>query len=180
MQDQIQECHGVYWELYDDEDEILSESDHEEKQCLEGSAGYVSDDDANIDDADADDDGDDDAMVDINDEECLQIMEDRSNDIEVNSMIQEAEDSDDVSKQTWKGFKIIGDNIDKNFRRRFQRIDYQTRSFHYFHSFAALDRVDLSGLSDLPKTGEIDITKIIPSTNDIQELKEIFTILISR
>jgi L1 cell adhesion molecule like protein len=41
----------------------------------------------------------------------------------------------------WNGFKIVGDNIDKNFRRTYQRIDRQTRSCHYYHSYAVLDRV---------------------------------------
>ena len=80
----------------------------------------------------------------------------------------------------WKGFKIVGDNIDKNFRRTFQRIDYQTRSFHFFHSFAVLDRVDLSGVSDLPKPGIIELTKVLPTQTEIQELKKTLTILVAR
>lgn len=47
----------------------------------------------------------------------------------------------------WSGFKIVGDNIDVNFRRTFQRIDYSTMSHHFFHSFAVKDRVDLGSLS---------------------------------
>ena len=31
-------------------------------------------------------------------------------------------------------YKVVGDNIDKNFRRSHQRKECQTRSFHYFHS----------------------------------------------
>ena len=31
----------------------------------------------------------------------------------------------------WDGFKIVGDNIDKNIRPSFQRCNYQTKSFHY-------------------------------------------------
>lgn len=54
---------------------------------------------------------------------------------------------------SWYGFKIVGDNIDKNFRRTFQRVDYQTVSQHYFHSFAMKDRIDLSHFSDLPGDG---------------------------
>ena len=34
-----------------------------------------------------------------------------------------------LSRKSWKGFKIVGDNIDKNFRHSFQRMDFQTRYF---------------------------------------------------
>ena len=48
-------------------------------------------------------------------------------------------------KSSWKGFKIVGDNIDKNVHRSFQRVDFQTRSFYYVHSYAVFDSIDLSG-----------------------------------
>ena len=41
-----------------------------------------------------------------------------------------------TNKREWKGFKIVGDNLDKNFHRTFQPIDHQTRSFHFFHTYA--------------------------------------------
>jgi len=41
----------------------------------------------------------------------------------------------------WSGFKIVGDNIDKNLRRSYQRCDRQTVSLHYFHSCAVGDRI---------------------------------------
>ena len=81
---------------------------------------------------------------------------------------------------SWKGFKIVGDNIDKNFRWTFQRIDYQTRSFHFFHSYAVLDRVDLKGVSDLPQPGVIEVKKVLPSEAEVQELKHVFSILVAR
>jgi L1 cell adhesion molecule like protein len=81
---------------------------------------------------------------------------------------------------SWKGFKLVGDNIDKNFRRTFQRVDYQTQSCHYFHLYALLDRVDLSHHSDLPGSGEISVRELIPSKEDELELKRIFVILVSR
>ena len=80
-------------------------------------------------------------------------------------------------KSSWKGFKIVGDNIDKNFRRSFQRVDFQTRSFHYFHSYAVLDRIDLSGYTDTPSSGEVDFT---PSDDEISSLLQVFGILVSR
>ena len=57
-----------------------------------------------------------------------------------------------------KGFKTVGDNIDKNLCRSFQRIDYQTRSFHYFHSYAVLETA-----SDLPKPGVVDLMQVLPT-----------------
>ena len=57
----------------------------------------------------------------------------------------------------WCGFKIVGDNFDKNFSQTYQRIDYQTVSRHYFHMYAVKDRVDLSELSDIPRDNVIDV-----------------------
>ena len=53
-----------------------------------------------------------------------------------------------VSPQLWNGFRIIGDNIDKNVKPRFYRMESQVRSLHYYHSYALLDRIDLSAASD--------------------------------
>lgn len=49
----------------------------------------------------------------------------------------------------WTGFKIVGDNIDKNIRPSFQRVNHQTVSLHYFHSCAVSDRINLLSLSDI-------------------------------
>ena len=48
----------------------------------------------------------------------------------------------------WHGFKLVGDNIDKNVRASYQCIFHTTQSLHYFHSYAVLDSIDFSGLSD--------------------------------
>ena len=45
-------------------------------------------------------------------------------------------------KLVWNGFKIVGDNVDKNVRPTFQR---SNQSLHHFHSYAVKDRVNLSG-----------------------------------
>lgn len=85
-----------------------------------------------------------------------------------------------IGDSVWTGFKIVGDNLDKNFRRTYQRIDYQTISHHYFHMYAVQDRVDLSAYSDLPKEGVIDVTKLLPSDTDHSQMRKDFTVLISR
>jgi len=45
-----------------------------------------------------------------------------------------------VGDQTqWSGFKIVMDNIDKNFRPSYQRVDHQTKSLQCVHMFASKD-----------------------------------------
>jgi len=44
-----------------------------------------------------------------------------------------------LHKSVWNGFKIVGDNIDKNVRPSFQRAQHQTKSLHYFNSYAVRD-----------------------------------------
>jgi len=82
---------------------------------------------------------------------------------------------------SWTGFKIVGDNIDKNLRRSYQRCDRQTISLHYFHSCAIRDRIDFSGLSDVPSSHAIiDPTTILPTTADLDAIEEEFQVLVSR
>ena len=61
-----------------------------------------------------------------------------------------------VSPQVWNGFRIIGDNIDKNVKPRFYRIDSQVRSLHYYHSYGLCDRIDFSATSD-SKPAELSV-----------------------
>ena len=46
------------------------------------------------------------------------------------------------------GFRICGDNIDKKVRTRYMQSDMKNSSLHYFHSYAVLNRIDSSSLSD--------------------------------
>lgn len=86
------------------------------------------------------------------------------------------------SEQTWCGFKIVGDNIDKNIRPSYQRIDRQTQSLHYFHSFAVHDRIDLSTYSDQAPTipPSIDPSTITPTASDLASFRRECEILVSR
>ena len=90
--------------------------------------------------------------------------------------------SDGPASNGWNGFKIIGDNIDMNFRRTFQRLDYSTVSQHFFHAFAVKDRVDLRDLSGISPNGAnvIDVQQLLPSDGDIKLMKDNFITLISR
>ena len=83
--------------------------------------------------------------------------------------------------ESWRGYKIVGDNIDKNVRASYQRLDCTTRSFHHFHAYAVLDRVDFSGLSDvIPPQAAVDPLICLPSKDDIALLKRDISTLISR
>ena len=67
----------------------------------------------------------------------------------------------------WCGFKIVGDNVDKNVRASFQRWDRGTVSLHHFHSFALRDCIDFSYLLDKDPnlcdiTNDIDAQDFFP------------------
>ena len=87
----------------------------------------------------------------------------------------------EVIQSQWTGFKIVGDNIDKNVRPSNQRVDHQTRSYHYFHSFAVLDRIDLSISSNrAPNTFNLTIDDFLINSHDIMQLERDFEVLLSR
>ena len=79
------------------------------------------------------------------------------------------------------GYVIVGDNIDKNIRPSYQRQDHTTQSLHYFHSYAVLNRVDISRLSD-SRSSDIVISpeKILPDSSECQKLLNDFEILVAR
>jgi len=79
------------------------------------------------------------------------------------------------------GFVLVGDNIDKNIRPSYQRQDRSTQSLHYFHSYAALNRINISGLSDSrPSPTTISPDKILPDNSERQRLLGDFETLIAR
>ena len=81
----------------------------------------------------------------------------------------------------WTGFKIIGDNIDQNVHPSFQRLGSQTKSLHYFHSYALIDRIDFSNLSDASPVGKINIEETCLTSNaEIEQIKSHLVILVSR
>ena len=100
-----------------------------------------------------------------------------------------ADDIDDESADNVSlviGYKLVGDNIDKNVKPRYTCQDKNTLSLHYYHSYAVQDRVSLSGLSDeIPDISSIPLLSIpvhtiLPSTVDGQTLIHNFTLLTSR
>lgn len=81
------------------------------------------------------------------------------------------------------GYKIVGDNIDKNILPRYNRQSYQTVSMHCFNSYAVHDRVSIHGLSDVPPNVadinllSIPVTDILPSMADHYSITNNFTII---
>ena len=81
----------------------------------------------------------------------------------------------------WSGFKLVGDNIDKTFRRCFQCHDKNTISLHAFHFYAVKDHVDLSSFSDIkPDPATVDVAKLLVSKADVNQLNKELTMLLSR
>uniref|UniRef100_A0A1X7TRN2 DUF6589 domain-containing protein n=1 Tax=Amphimedon queenslandica TaxID=400682 RepID=A0A1X7TRN2_AMPQE len=94
---------------------------------------------------------------------------------------EENDSEDEIDEDdAWVGFKLVGDNFDKNFRRTYQRMDYQTVSRHYFHCYAVRDRVNLNRASDSLRDGVIDIQQLLPCDNDDLKMRKNFSVLITR
>ena len=77
-------------------------------------------------------------------------------------------------------YKLVGDNLDKNVRRSFQRMDRTTKSLHYFHTYGVRDRVSIAGMSFQPCQQFVSADLILPSSSDLNVLKRDFIILVSR
>ena len=84
------------------------------------------------------------------------------------------------SQSTWTGFKLVGDNLDKNIHPSFSRLDRKTKSLHYFHYYAVLDRLDLSSYSDVSPTAPVDVNKLLVNTTDVVQLDSDAITLMSR
>lgn len=85
------------------------------------------------------------------------------------------------------GYKIVGDNIDKNIRPRHCRSDRNgTVSMHCYHSYAIQDRIITSSMSDdIPNISNVpllslNVLNVLPSKADHQGLLHNFAILVSR
>ena len=82
-----------------------------------------------------------------------------------------------------KTYRLVGDNIDKQVRPRDMRSDHQTRSLHYFHTYAVRDRMDLTDVSDQRPVIDlktINLDNILPISDDRKELLKNFGILFAR
>ena len=59
------------------------------------------------------------------------------------------DDSMSADGRVWNGYKLDGDNIDKNYHQSFNRMDKKTTSIHYH---AVCDYIDLSACPEAPPT----------------------------
>jgi len=78
------------------------------------------------------------------------------------------------------GYVLVIDNLDMNVRRSFQRVDRATQSMHLCHAFAALNRIDTSGLQDRAMSGILSPAVVLPNAQDLQMLFNDFKVFISR
>ena len=79
-----------------------------------------------------------------------------------------------------RGFVIVGDNLDKNFRPSHQREDRQTKSLHVFHSCVIKNRIDVSSLSDKPAAAVLSVDMFLLSRDDVTKILQQFEVLVSR
>ena len=82
----------------------------------------------------------------------------------------------------WFGYKVVGDNVDKKVKPRHMRSDNQSKDLHYFHLYAAKDRIDFSEASEEPPSLNPDaiLSELLPTADDIKDITSNFGVLISR
>lgn len=80
----------------------------------------------------------------------------------------------------WCGFKIVGDNVDKNVRPSLQRLTHQTQSLHHFHSYAVKDRVNFGAASDVSKSQPVDSSSFVMTKQDWEQFQKHCCVIISR
>ena len=88
-------------------------------------------------------------------------------------------------KSKWSGFKMEMDNVDKNEKSRYSRIENKRpTSHHYVNMYGVKDRIDFSALSDeqpSPLSNVIEsLASLLPSSADDHHIRHNFIIHISR
>lgn len=87
-------------------------------------------------------------------------------------LMQDEEDEEEEmmrNSATWYGYIITSDNIEKGTTASHQRQEQKSKSLHYFHSYAAKDRVNLEHLSDeMPSPKKTDPAICLPSCDDVR------------
>ena len=80
-------------------------------------------------------------------------------------------------------YMIVGDNIDKRIAPRNMRVDHQVQSLHYFHAYAALNRIETLHLDDTCPHGDIEqlpLSTFLLSPDDCCVLRDNYVVLVSR
>ena len=87
------------------------------------------------------------------------------------------------SKSACFSYILVGDNIDKTVTVRHMTMDHQSQSLHYFHCYAALDRVDFHNLDNSSPIGNVStlpLSIFLPSIEDCDVLRNNYVILLAR
>ena len=114
------------------------------------------------------------------------ISEENSDVLEPEQMDQDVDVESASNLVPMVGYKLVGDNIDKNVRSRYSRQDKPTLSMHFYHSYAVCDRTSIAGLSEeIPNLTKvpllsIPVNNVLPSNTDQKNLLHNFTLLTSR
>ena len=78
---------------------------------------------------------------------------------------------------------LVGDNVDKNVRPRFMRVDRQVQSIHAWHQYASLNRFDMDSVTASQNLRDIKACSVIdflPSVADTASLRSKYIVLVSR
>ena len=102
----------------------------------------------------------------------------------IDSVFMEVQDSPNVESRPVQRYILTGDNIDKSVSPRYMTVDHQTKSLHYFHAYASLNRIDLTGVSEEMPTSRLlrnlETSAFLPSVSDCQALRDNYVVLFSR
>eukprot|EP00731_Ephydatia_muelleri_P002391 Em0001g2391a len=85
--------------------------------------------------------------------------------------------------EEWYGFRLVGDNVDKNVKPRDMRLNSQTTSLHYFHTYVVKDRICFSHLSTDPieiVQDSINFEMFYPTVGDNTQLVSNLETLVAR
>ena len=117
----------------------------------------------------------------IDDEEPDLLDDNNDFSVDISESDQDVTDSEEITGSQSKSYKDVGDNLDKNIRPSFQRIHHQTKSVHYFHTFAVKDRIDFSDLSEsVPHNVKISLKNLLPGPADLTSLLDELQVIVAR
>ena len=77
---------------------------------------------------------------------------------------------------------LVGDNIDKTISARHMTMEHQSQSLHYFHFYAAQDRIDflhLDNASPIGNVADLPLSTFLPSAEDCDTLHNNYVVLIA-
>lgn len=78
---------------------------------------------------------------------------------------------------------LVGDNIDRAIRACHMSMEHQNQFLHFFHCYAALDRVNFQHLPNngpIGRPADLPVSTFLPDFEDCSRLRENYAILIGR